>query len=153
MDGTTLASADREVGNAVDDSHAGDQTCPKSCKLRVPGRENGDTWTSKRTKVSVPMGMIKLLTVHIFLEEKGPPYQGPCWEKRVVGEDICEDRLAIALGRPGELAECKGELLDSEIENTSVNCWKKNTLTARLLLHVSIEDIVMQNYVVHRTRS
>jgi len=69
VEGTTLADTNREVGIVVDNSDAGDQTHPKRRKRRMSDKENGDTWTSKRTKVSVPMRMIDSLTVHIFVQK------------------------------------------------------------------------------------
>jgi hypothetical protein len=65
VEGTNLTDTNRGVSIIVDNSHAGDRTHPK-------GRKH--TWTSKKTKVSIPMRMIGSLTIHIFVQ-KGMDFQ------------------------------------------------------------------------------
>lgn len=74
VESTTLTDTNGEVGNVVenshaDNSHAEDLIRPKGGKRRMSDREDGDTWTSKKNKVSVPMRMIDSLTVHIFVKK------------------------------------------------------------------------------------
>ena len=46
-----------------------DLTCTKGHKHRMSDRENTDTCTSKKNKVSLWMRMLALLTVHIFVKK------------------------------------------------------------------------------------
>lgn len=69
VEGTALTETNEEVGIVVDNSDAGDPTRPKSRKRRMSDTENGDTWTSKKTKVSDPMRKFDSLTVHIFVQK------------------------------------------------------------------------------------
>lgn len=58
------ASASEKVDGTTNTNSDADR--PKGRKRRMSDRENGVTWTSKKTKVSVPMKMINSLTVHIL---------------------------------------------------------------------------------------
>jgi hypothetical protein len=88
VEGNTLADTNREVDIVADKGGAGDLTRTKGRKRRM---SNEDTWTSKKSKVSVPMRMPTQLT----FEKKGTglPYQVSCWEETVNGEDICKGYL------------------------------------------------------------
>jgi hypothetical protein len=70
VEGTTLTDAGREVSIVVDKGDA-DLTRTKGHKRRMSDRENADTWTSKKSKVSFRMRMLALasLTVHIFVKK------------------------------------------------------------------------------------
>jgi hypothetical protein len=60
----------REVGIVVDKGDAEDLTRTISCKHRMSGKENADTWTSRKSKVSFfQMRMLASLTVHIFVKK------------------------------------------------------------------------------------
>jgi hypothetical protein len=69
IDGTTLTDTNRKVGIVENNSHAEDPTRPKNRKRRMSDRANGDTWTSKKSKVSVPMRMMIHLQF-IFLNRR-----------------------------------------------------------------------------------
>jgi hypothetical protein len=67
VEGTTLTdTGSRKVGNIVDKGDAGDLTHTKGHKRR----ENANTWTSKKSKVSFWMRMLALLTIYIFVKKK-----------------------------------------------------------------------------------
>lgn len=63
VDGTTLTDIDGEVSIVIDKGDA-NLTRTKGHKRRMSDRENANTWTSKKSKVSFPMRMLALLTVH-----------------------------------------------------------------------------------------
>ena len=79
----------------MDNSDEGDLTRPKGRKRRMSDKENGETWTRKKTKVSIPMLMINSLTSYFCTEGNGLAYQGSSWGKKVNSENICENHLAI----------------------------------------------------------
>jgi hypothetical protein len=67
VEGTTLTDTySKEVGNVVDKGDARDLTHTKGHKRRISDRENADTWTSKKSKVSFQMRMLASLTNYIF---------------------------------------------------------------------------------------
>ena len=64
VEGTTVKDIGREVSIIVDKGNAGDLTCTKSHKHRRSDKENADTWTRKKSKVSFQMRILPSLTVY-----------------------------------------------------------------------------------------